>query len=118
MAEGGGIKWIKQWPEVFSFGLLVLGFIISLLLRQESFSYLTILFSGFLAARGYYLKKQKEPIFPFILLIIGFLVGYIIGAVWVSRIMVFFFFILGFCVSYYLHKKKIVTIFKSEIFIK
>ncbi len=108
----------EQWAETLTVFFLALGFVFAVLLRNDFLSYSSIFLSGSLAGRIYYIKRYKEPIFPFILIIIGFLLGYIIGSVWVSRVAVFLFFVLGFGLSYYLHLKKIFVIFKSENFLK
>ncbi len=108
----------EQWAESLGLFFLVIGFMFAVLLKNAVFSYLTILLCGALAGRTYYIKRFSQPIFPFILIILGFLVGYLIGGVWVSRIWVFILFGIGFGVSYYLHMKKILVIFKSENYIK
>ena len=112
------IRWSEQWAEVFTLAFIALGFILALLLRSPALSYLSVFIAGFLAARTYYLKRFKEPILPFILIIVGFLVGYLIGSVWVLRFWVLFFFGVGFALSYYLHLKQILVSFKSENYIK
>jgi hypothetical protein len=108
----------EQWVETIAVLLLVSGFIISVLLKNPMVSYASVFLSGFIAGRIYYFKKQKEPIFPFILIISGFLVGYLIGNFWVSRTLTIIFFAIGFGLSYYLHVKKIFVIFKNENFVK
>src|SRR3989344_7046415 len=112
------IKWDTQWGEVLSLFLLVLGFILSVLLQNPTLSYITILLAGLIAGRLYYIKRYSEPIFPFIMIIIGFLLGYLVGNFWSSRLFSLILFAVGFVVSYYLHFKKIVATFKSENFIK
>ncbi len=112
------IKWHEDWAEILALAFLALGLVLSVLLRNSILSYISIFLAGLVAARNYYLKRYKEPIFPFILMIIGFLVGYMVGAFWVSRLLALLFFVLGFGVSYYLHLKEILATFKSERFIK
>jgi len=51
-------------------------------------------------------------------MIVGFLVGYFLGTFWASRFWVLVFFLISFGVSYYLHLKEILVIFKKEDFIK
>ncbi|HIG93892.1 TPA: hypothetical protein HA234_06875 [Candidatus Woesearchaeota archaeon] len=112
------VSWYRDWAELLMLVLIALGFVLSVLLQNASFSYTTILLAGFLAGRIYYLKRFTEPILPFILMIVGFLVGYLIGNFWVSRIWIVILFMLGLGFSYYLHLKKIIVIFKSENFFK
>ncbi len=112
------LKLVEQWPELTALFFLAVGFIIAVLLQSPKFSYVSIILCGFLAGRIYYLKRFKEPVFPFVLIIMGFLLGYLIGTFWVNRVLSLFLFLLSFFVSYYLHLKKILVIFKSERFLK
>lgn len=107
-----------QWPELFALAFIILGFIISIFLLNPLLSYISIFLSGFICGRVYYLKRHKEPIFPFVIIIISFLLGYIFGSFWANRLFIFIFFVLGFYLSYYLHMKKIFAIFKSQNFLK
>lgn len=112
------IHWEKDWPEALIFIFLVLGFVLAVLLMSAVFTYLTILISGFLAGRIFFIKRYKEPILPFVLIIAGFLVGYFLGSFWANRFLILVLFGMAFGVSYYLHKKKILVIFKSQDFLK
>lgn len=108
----------EQWAEALTLLFASIGFIISILLRSILLNYITIIISGFVAGRIFYLKYKKEQIFPFILIIIGFLLGYLVGSFWSSRIITIILFIISSYISYYLHMKKIITTFKSKPFIK
>ena len=70
------IKWDEQWAEAFALLFLALGFVISVVLKSPFFSYLSVFLGGCISGRVYYIKRFKEPIFPFVLMIIGFLIGY------------------------------------------
>lgn len=108
----------ETWAETLAAVLILVGFFVSLLLTNAFLVYAVILLSGFLAGRVFYIKRFKEPVFPFILMIVGFLFGYVLGSVWASRFWTVVFFVIGFAVSYFLHLKKILVIFKKEEFIK
>ena len=112
------IKWEKEWAEVLTLLFLVLGFILSVLLQSALMSYISITISGFLAGRIYFIKRYKAPLLPVVLIILGFLVGYLIGSIWVNRIFVLLFFTAAFWGSYYLHNHKILPVFKGEQFVK
>ena len=112
------LKVEEQWVEVFTICFLVLGFMISILLQNRMLSYISILIAGLLAGRIYYTKRFTEPILPFILMILGFLVGYLIGTIWVSKVWMMVLFLGALILSYYLHLKKIIVIFKSEGFLR
>ena len=112
------VKLDEQWAEVLTVLFIVIGFILALLLRNAPLSYLSIILAGFLAGRIFYIKRYKEPILPFVLIIVGFLLGYLLGGLWVSKTWVLIFFIVAFAVSYQLHVKKFFVIFKSEKFVR
>jgi hypothetical protein len=110
--------WEEQWAEAITVFFAAVGFVIAILLRSASFTYISVIISGFLAARLFYMRRYSEPIFPFIMMIVGFLVGYLLGGFWASRFWILVFFALAFGVSYYLHLKEILVMFKKEHFIK
>lgn len=112
------IKLEEEWAELSALFFIVLGLVVSVSLQNPLLSYITVISAGFLAGRIYYIKHQKEPILPFVLMIVGFLLGYVVGSVWVDRIWVLILFVLAFGISYYLHLKQILAIFKSRRFIK
>jgi len=108
----------ETWVETLTVILLLVGFVISVFLTNATLTYVVIIGAGFLAGRILYIKRFKEPIFPFVLIIIGFLLGYLLGNFWASRWLTLIFFMVSFGGSYYLHLKKILVIFKSKDFIK
>ena len=112
------IKVEEQWVETFVLFFLALGFGISVLLQNPVISYVSIFLAGLLAGRIYYIKRHKEPILPTVLIILGFLFGYLAASIWASRTTILLFFALGAAISYYLHVKEILVIFKSKSFIK
>ncbi len=110
--------WSEHWVEAFAVFFLVVGFLLAVSLRYPLFSYLVIFLSGSLAGKVFYQKRFKEPILPFVLIILGFLVGYLLGSFWINRFAGLLLFGSGLVISYYLHLKKIFVIFKSRSFIK
>lgn len=112
------LKLAKQWVDVCILFFLIIGFVVAILLTTPSLVYLTALMAGFAAARIYFLKKHTEPILPFVLIILGFLIGYLVGNFWSSRLLTLLSFSFGFGLSYFLHRKNIIGMFKSELFVK
>ena len=112
------LKLQYQWPELLALCFTLLGFLISVLISQPGLSYFSVFVSGLLAARLYYLQRYQQPILPSVLIILGFLVGYVAGSFWASRFWTIVFFICGFALSYYMHVKGIIVSFKSKGFIK
>ena len=110
--------WEHHWTEAFAFAFIALGFVLAVLLQNAVLSYISVLLGGLVAGRIYYLKRYTEPILPFVLMILGFLLGYFAGSVWTSRVYVIMYYAIGFALSYYLHFKKIVATFKNEDYVK
>ena len=98
----------KAWAEVFFIILLVLGFLVSLSIQSTALNYTVIFCAGLMIGRTIFMKQGKQPLFPFFLIIIGFLLGYTFGGYiqGLSRTLVVLLFIIGAILSYYLHKKE------------
>lgn len=112
------LKFEEQWAELLALFFLFVGFILVVMLRKPAYIYLVVFLAGLLAGRTYFLKKMKEPLLPFVLMIIGFLVGVLVGVFWASRLISIILFMVSFILSYYLHQKYILGRFKSKNFIK
>jgi len=112
------IDMYENWAEVLALLFMVVGFVISILLFNNILSYISVVLAGGITGRIYYLKRHAEPIFPFILIISGFLLGYLLGGFWVNRLVVLILFLVSWWGSYKLHVKKIFVIFKSQRFVK
>jgi uncharacterized membrane protein YfcA len=108
----------EHWVEWTSVVFIVIGYVFSIFFSNAALSYITIFLGGFMAGRMFYIKHQQQPILPTILIILGFLLGFLFGSIWVNRMMLIVFFALGFSLSYILHMKKILVIFKSKNFLK
>ncbi len=100
----------EDWPEVVAFVILIVGFLFSLKATSAFLSYVVIALCGGVFGRIWwrYRKNMQVPIF---LIAIGFLIGYMLGAVftYADAKMVFLIFILAVFASYYIHEKKIIT---------
>jgi uncharacterized membrane protein YeaQ/YmgE (transglycosylase-associated protein family) len=98
--------YFKNWAEVFFFSLLVLGFLIALAAPSAVISYIVIFISGLIAGRLMYDRKDKG-VFPYFLIIIGFFIGYLLGAYRGEREVMSVLFVLGALISYYAYDKGI-----------
>lgn len=112
------LKLKQQWPELLALIFTLLGFLISVLISRPALSYFSVSVSGLLAGRLYYIQRYKQAILPSVLIILGFLVGYVAGSFWASRFWTIVFFLCSFVLSYYIHVKGIIVSFKSKGFIK
>jgi hypothetical protein len=94
----------KSWAEFFFFVLMIIGFIIAIIAPSAVISYLVVFLSGMIGGRLLYERKKKLS-FPYYIIIIGFMIGYVIGTYYGSRKVVIILFVLGILLSYYLHNK-------------
>lgn len=96
----------KRWAEFFFFVVMVLGFVVSIWASTYSaaISYTIIFLSGMIGGRLLYERKHKLT-FPYYFIIIGFMIGYLLGAYYGSRKVIIILFVLGILFSYYLHKR-------------
>ena len=108
----------EVWAETLTVIFILIGFVVAMLLSNVSVIYFIVLLSGFLAGRIFYIKRFKEPIFPFVIMILGFLFGYILGGFGASKFWIVVLFLSSWGLSYYLHLKKFITTFKNKSFIK
>ena len=97
----------ESWVELLFFIVLVVGFLLSLAAPSAVLSYLIIFACGMMAGRIWHEQKDNFK-FPFFLVIIGFLIGYLIGIRYGNTLVVAALFVFGAALSYYLHSKKII----------
>jgi len=97
-------RYYRNWAEIFFFILLVIGFLLSLATPSAVLSYALIFVAGMMGGRLIYERKDKLQ-FPYYLMIIGFLIGYILGAFYGNRNVIIILFVLGGFLSYILHDK-------------
>ena len=85
---------------------MVIGFIIALLAPSAVISYVIAFFSGMFAGRLIFERKNKMQ-FPYFMIIVGFVIGYLVGVYYGSRRVVIVLFVIGAVLSYKLYDKKI-----------
>ncbi|MBR9692268.1 hypothetical protein GOV06_05795 [Candidatus Woesearchaeota archaeon] len=102
MAAGENV-W-KNWAEIIAIVLLVIGFLMAISMNSALFIYIVVFLSGLLAGRYYFLKIGKQPLFPFFLIIIGFLLGYTLGSFDANRKIVALLFLISWYISHKAHK--------------
>ena len=104
MADIGESFW-KQWGEIFFVILLIVGFLVAISIKIPLLAYIIIFCTGLMAGRIIFQKFGKRPLFPFFLIIIGFLFGYLLGSFNFNKIVITILFVIGVIFSYYIHKK-------------
>lgn len=97
----------STWVEVVFIILLALGLFLSVTAANVYLNFIVIFISGLVFGRLLYQERMNTKL-AFYLIIFGFLVGYIIGSYYTSKLAVVFFFVLGIAISYYIHFKKII----------
>ena|SRR3989338_3943590 len=96
----------KSWAEFFFFVVMVLGLVVGLWASSFSavISYIVVFLSGMIGGRLLY-ERRKRLTFPYYIILIGFLIGYIAGTYYGSRKVVIILFVLGILFSYHLCNK-------------
>ena len=85
---------------------MVIGLLFALIVPSAAISYMFIFFSGIFAGRVIYERKNKI-VFPFLVIIGGFLIGYLAGMRYGDWIVVVAIFVMGVIIGYHLFNKKI-----------
>ncbi len=91
--------------------LTIVGVFTALWAPSAVISYTIALISGMFAGTLIYERKHKIK-FPYLMIIAGFLIGFIIGVYYGSRKVVVIMFILGAIISYQLYNKKVLKGFR------
>ena len=100
------MEFYKNWMEFFFIGLMAIGMLISLLSPSAAISYVISFIVGMFAGRLIYERKNKIQ-FPYLMVIAGFAIGYVMGVYYGSRKIVILLFVIGAVLSYKLYDKKI-----------
>ncbi len=104
MTKDLGKLYLQSWPEIYAVILIVVGFLIAISIRSSILNYIVILLAGGMSGRLIF-ESKKKGMFPYFLIIIGFLLGFMLGSIYISKRLIVFFFVLGIMLSYYIHKK-------------
>ena len=105
------LKFYKNYMEFFFFSVMLIGLIFALSAPSAVISYFMSLVSGMFAGRFVYGRKGKI-MFPYLVIIAGFLTGYLIGAYYGNRIVVIALFIFGAVLAYKIYNKGVLRDFK------
>ena len=95
----------ENWAEIVTTIILIIGFILALSMNNPWFIYIVIFLAGLMAGRIFFSKIGKQPLFPFFLIIVGFLFGYMLGAFAANRKIIAILFFSGWIISHIVHKK-------------
>ena len=93
-----------DWMEFFFLLIAAIGLIFALVVPSAIVGYALVFVSGYFAGRVLY-QRRTNIIFPFYVIVAGFLIGYLIGIQYGDRIIATVLYIAGAVLSYQLHKK-------------
>ena len=85
---------------------MAVGIVVALISPSAVISYVIIFLSGMFAGRIIYERKGKIQL-PYFMIISGFVIGYLFGVYYGSRIVLIVLFVLGALLSYKLYSNKI-----------
>lgn len=111
IGKKGTSYFFRNWGEFLFFVLLVIGFLLSLLAPSAVISYIMVFVVGIMSGRLLYERKNKL-VFPYYLIIIGFIIGYILGAYYGDKMTILTLYVLGTFAGYQLYNKGIIHDFK------
>ena len=100
------LDFYKNYWEFLFLVLVVIGIVVALLAPSAVISYVVIFLSGIFAGRLIYARKSKIQ-FPYFMIIVGFVIGYLIGVYYGSKMLVVLLFVVGAILGYKLFDKKI-----------
>ena len=98
----------KNWMDFALIGLLITGLLFGVLAPSAFISYAISLISGLLAGRVIFARKHKAR-YPFLVIILAFFVGYMLGVYYGDKRVIALLFILGCVIGYKLYDKKILS---------
>ena len=99
-------QFYKNWMGFFFVVVMILGLVIALTAPSAVINYVVALLSGIFAGRLIYGRKTKIQ-FPYFVIIVGFMIGYLLGTYYGSKKVVILLFVLGAIIGYKLYEKKI-----------
>ena len=101
---------LNHWGELVAMLALLVGFIVAVSLQNEVSLYTVIFIAGIISGRLLWESEVTQPMTPLYLIVIGFLLGYTIGAFGANRILIIIIFLVGGSASHYAHRKKWITV--------
>src|SRR3989344_5295063 len=96
----------RKLIEWFAVGLMIIGIFVAVIVPSGVMSYIIMLIFGAFTGRIMVKIHHKEHM-PYILMLGGFVIGYLLGVYYGSRIIALLFFIAGVFAGHYLYKKGI-----------
>jgi uncharacterized membrane protein YjjP (DUF1212 family) len=103
LGKKGTLDLYNHWPEFLAFMVLVIGFFIAALSGSAVMSYIIVFFCGMIGGRIWFVVKKALKV-PWILILTGFLIGFILGTFYGDKRIIILSYLVGVIISYYLHE--------------
>ena len=97
-----------NWVEYLFLFLMFVGLILALNIGSAVMSYIIIFLCGLMSGRVLY-KLKKNITFPFYIIILGFLLGYLIGSYYGNKQIIILLFVVANIASYIAYEKGYLT---------
>ena len=98
-------NYFETLPIYLAGALLIIGFLVSFSAKSAFLDYFIILLAGFITGRYLYFKRHTVRTTVYIVAI-GLFIGYVLGSLQRSPMLLLVFFVAGNMVSKYLHENK------------
>ena len=99
---------LRHWAELTALVVFIIGLGFTLNAQSALISYVLIFIFGLIGGRFWYHMKHELWV-PIILIIVGFLLGYVMGTVFERITLVVVLFVFGIIISYMLHDRNIIS---------
>ena len=93
------MEFYRDWMEFFFIVLMIIGLTMALMAPSAVISYILVFLSGLFAGRIIF-RRKHNIVFPFLVIIIGFLIGYMIGIRYGNRAVIALLYMAGAVISY------------------
>ncbi len=98
MKKKGAFQILNSWVEFVTLSTLIVGFVLSLFVYSAFLSYVIVLLCGVMIGGVFYHKK--DFVFPWVVITLGFLAGFVIGNRYGNSKLIAVFYIIGMVLSY------------------
>lgn len=99
-----GYSFHANWAEIMAIIFAIFGVILSIFIPSAALNYATSILIGFVLGRTYF-QIRKDYVMPYIIIMCGFVIGFLFMPRYGSWQISLFLIIAGTIGSYYLHEK-------------
>ena len=103
-ANKKGFEFYLHWVELVFVILLVAGIFMANIIKTPAINFLVVFMAGFATGKVIHHHRKKDMLFPYILLAMGFIVGYVLGTS-MNKTIILILFVIGNFLSIYISDK-------------